>query len=539
MAVAEQFLHQGRSNLNEDSALMELPNHLWALKSYVVGSEIGDDDKRLVSAGWVYIQRLSTQFTAVYRPTQAQFGEAVEFLREFVQDASNEYWSQVKTAVVMYVDHHFVKPVSTTDAKTIEYESSINTMAQACRRIRVSMTRDRSSRWWKNWYHLYQLLKGLWEDKPGNQLSPKNFVYTYLKKKRVKSPNISRTELASIDRDFLKSIYPEKEYRPNQSPLHTRVAFSRNKKLYERIKKHTAKVTGLAFMIDKPRGNKEFQKQEPYHVWKEVEGTKLFYLYDQKIGDIAGAATVQRKRDQVDDEEETGSRLRIEMSDKGELRENIKVMQSAFNGTPSRKMLVEMIEELHGRGAMLDFIKKRPTRTREEEQAMMGMSYEQDMDNLRYLPANEIEYAMEDQRTHDPSTLTGSNHETIEDTMAIEGMLNMRNGSPDYSQFNDNVLGLEDMELSPAKTIIETEDGAGCKHDTEEKNLVENVMTRGKEITGTSSRTKENYCEKAGGEESTGGGGGGREREADTNNPPRNETDGERNRGSQHYGGRE
>jgi hypothetical protein len=49
-------------------------------------------------------------------------------------------------------------------------------------------------------------------------------------------------------------------------------------------------------MIDKPCGNKDFQKQGPYHTCKEFQGRTLFYLYDQKIADISIAGMGQRKR---------------------------------------------------------------------------------------------------------------------------------------------------------------------------------------------------------------------------------------------------
>jgi hypothetical protein len=459
------------SIINEDSALIEIPNHIWGLKSYVGGSTITMEDRKIVSTGWIYIQRLSQQFASVFRPTEDHFGEAVEFLREVVQEACNEYYSRVETAVVMYVNNYFVKPVATTDAEAVEYESAVNTMTKACRRVRVSMTRDKTCPRWSNWFHLYQLLKGLWEDKPGNQLSPKNFVYTFLKKKRVKTPNITRTELADIDKEFLLQLYPGRKSAPYQSPLIQRVAFSRNKKLYDRIKEHTLKSTGLSFMIDRPRANKDFQKQQPYHTWQEVQGRKLFYLYDQKIDGLTSSGTSQRKRDRVDEELETGARLKLDqstqaMSDTDDVRGNIQVMTTAFKGTPSAKMLIDMIEELHGRGTYLDYIRVRQTRTQEEQQALMGItSYQDDLDNLTYYPTNEIMFQCGEQRTHDPSTLTGSNHENSDDTMAgLEGMLAMAQGSPDYSSFIDHVPGLDDMEESPEKKVVQLEEDSHLKY---------------------------------------------------------------------------
>ena len=326
------------SIMNEDSALIEIPNHLWGLKSYSVGSIMGAEDRDVVAAGWIHIQRMSQQFSSIFQPTEAHFGDAIEFLRQVVQEASNMYYSRVEKAVVLYVNLHFIKPVATTDAETVEFENDVDTMTKACRRLRVSMTRDKTSPRWINWFHLYQVLKGLWEDKPGNLLSPKNFVYEFLKERRVKTPPINRSELAKIDKEFLDQLYPNRRSDPYQSPLIQRVGFLRNKKLYERIKKHTAKATGLSFLIDRPRGNKDFQKQDPYHTWKEVEGRKLFYLYDHKITEPSITGTSQRKRDRVGDDMETQARLKLDQSDTvstNNVQGNIKVMQSAFNGTPS------------------------------------------------------------------------------------------------------------------------------------------------------------------------------------------------------------
>jgi hypothetical protein len=304
------------SILNEDSALIEIPNHLLGLQSYAVGATVCLADRDVVRTGWIHIKRMSHKFAKISIPTEIQFEEAVEFIREFVQAACNEYYTQVELAVVMYVNHHFVKPVATTDAKAIEFQTTVDTMSKACRRVRVSMTRDKASPRWINWYHLYQLLKGLWMDVPGNKLSPKNFVYNFLKEKRVKSPNITRTELAQIDKDFLDELRPDRKSDPYQSPLQTRLAFTRNKKLYERLKNNTLKATGLSFMVDRPRGESLGPNQEPYHTWTELQGVKIFYLYDQKKQDTTDATTSEHKRDHG-------------------------VMMKDMQGTPSLECLIE------------------------------------------------------------------------------------------------------------------------------------------------------------------------------------------------------
>jgi hypothetical protein len=67
-------------------------------------------------------------------------------------------------------------------------------------------------------------------------------------------------------------------------------------------------------------------------------------------------------------------------------------------------------------------------------------TYLEDLENLAYYPANEIMFQYGEQCTHDPSILTGGNHENSDETMAgLEGMLAMTHGSPDYSTFNDCV----------------------------------------------------------------------------------------------------
>ena len=447
------------SIMNEDSALIEIPNHLWGLKSYIVGSSMGKEDREVVATGWIHIQRMSLQFSSIFQPTESHFGEAVEFLRDVVQEAANMYYSRVEKAVVLYVNLHFIKPVATTDAETVEFETDVDTMSKACRRLRVSMTRDKTCPRWNNWFHLYQVLKGLWEDKPGNQLSPNNFIYEFLKQKRVKTPTINRRELAKLDKEFLDQLYPNRKSDPYQSPLIQRVGFLRNNKLYERIKKHTAKSTGLTFLIDRPRGNKEFQKQDPYHTWKEIEGRRLFYLYDQKVQEHSIAGTSQRKRDRVEGDMETQARLKLDQSDTvstNDVQGNIKVMQSAFNGTPTLKSLIEMIEELHGRGAYLEYIRIRQSRTDEEQQALSGITYQQQLENLAYYPANEITYRYDEQRTQDPSTLTGSIPDNSENKMAgVQGMMAIAHQANDYDlyaeTFNDHLEGLDDMELSPEK----------------------------------------------------------------------------------------
>jgi hypothetical protein len=113
---------------------------------------------------------------------------------------------------------------------------------------------------------------------------------------------------------------------------------------------------------------------------------------------------VSRKRDQVDDKLEMGARLKLEAtSDTDDLQGNIQVMQTALNGTPTLKMIVEMIEELHVRGAYLDFICVRRTRMEEIQQVLlMGITYQQNLNNLVYYLANEILCQFGEQQPHDP-----------------------------------------------------------------------------------------------------------------------------------------
>ena len=447
------------SIINEDSALIEIPNHIFGLQSYVVGATVCPADREVVRTGWIHIQRMSQKFSSLFRPTEIQFEEAVEFLREVVQAACNDYYIRVELAVVMYVNHHFVKPVATTDAEAIEFQTTVDTMTKACRRVRVSMTREKTSPRWINWYHLYQLLKGLWMDVPGNKLSPKNFVYNFLKEKRVKSPLITRTELAQIDKDFLDQLRPNRKSDPYQSPLQQRLAFTRNKKLYERLKNNTTKSTGLSFMVDRPRGKALSQNhKEPYHTWTEIQGVKLFYLYDQNIQETTVAAASPRKRDRLDDSLETLGSLQLAQSNlkTANLRSGLINERQEMQGTPSLECLVDMIETAYGRGAYFEYIRTRQSKTQEEHQALLGITFNQQMDNMAYYPpASEIFFNRGEQQRKEPSTLTGVSYaDTTDDTLAgLEGMMAMAHGSPDYSSFHEHVAGLDDMVLSPTGCV--------------------------------------------------------------------------------------
>jgi hypothetical protein len=44
----------------------------------------------------------------------------------------------------------------------------------------------------------------------------------------------------------------------------------------------------------------------------------------------------------------------------------------------------------------------------------------------------------------------------------LEDMLAMAHDFPDYSTFNDHVPGLDDMELSPEKSVVKLKDDMDC-----------------------------------------------------------------------------
>jgi hypothetical protein len=69
------------------------------LKSYVVGSTIGEEDRKVVSTGcWIHIQRMSQEFLSVLRPIETQFGEAV-----FQQEDPYYTWKEVQGMTLFYL----------------------------------------------------------------------------------------------------------------------------------------------------------------------------------------------------------------------------------------------------------------------------------------------------------------------------------------------------------------------------------------------------------------------------------------------------
>jgi hypothetical protein len=115
-----------------------------------------------------------------------------------------------------------------------------------------------------------------------------------------------------------------------------------------------------------------------------------------------------------------------------------------------------MIETAYGRGAYFEYIRTRQSKTQEEHQALLGITFNQQMDNMAYYPpASEIFFNRGEQQRTEPSTLTGVSYaDTTDDTLAgLEGMMAMAHGSPDYSSFHEHVSGWDDMVLSPTVCV--------------------------------------------------------------------------------------
>jgi hypothetical protein len=284
-----------------DYSLTEIPNHLWGLECFQLGKEISARDLTIVHKGWMHMQRMDQKFSGIFKPTAEQFIDGVEYLKTIAQQAANEYTLCVERAIISYVNQHFVLPDARSDAEAVEFSGNLDTIPKVCRRVRASVVRAKDDVRWINWYHLYQLLKGLWEERVGNMLSPKNFVYSFLKKKGWKMPDISRTELSNLDKAFLGEVKTTRRGKTNpyKSPLVQRLASVRNKKMYEKFTSHASKETGLLFMIDLPRG-KILREKTAYHTWEGLQGNNLFYLYEMGSHTTAVSATSQRKRDLQD-----------------------------------------------------------------------------------------------------------------------------------------------------------------------------------------------------------------------------------------------
>ena len=404
----------------EDHTLIELPNHLLALKNSTVGAKIDKEDILIVQKGWIYIQRMTSTFAGIFLPNEKHFEQAVEFLRRFLQEAASEYMIRVEKALSMYIEESFVRPVATTEHELLSYNERIDNLAKVCMRVRVSMTRSKDSVLWNNWFHFYQLVKGLWLDEPGNTLSPRNFAYEYLKSKRIKLPTNSRTVTDPMDKDFLDQILPGRRTDPYGSPFQQYLSMWRHKRLYKRLTENAGKVSNLLFMVDSPRG-KDLRKTVPYHTWNMAKGKGLFYLYDRIVSNDKTTVVGQRKRDRAPDE----------MSGGNNLEDQMRTVTGALVGDHDLDTMFQMMENFHGRNAYYDYIRRKGPRDSLENK-ILQLSNERQNDNLNVYPAEEIRIMDDEQLTNDPSTLTGSEEwETNAARAGLEGILAMANGRAD------------------------------------------------------------------------------------------------------------
>ena len=68
--------------------------------------------------------------------------------------------------------------------------------------------------------------------------------------------DLSRTEIAEIDKKYLDDVEPGRETYPYKSPFIQQIMLMRNKKIYEKLSLHASKETGLHISITLPRGTK-------------------------------------------------------------------------------------------------------------------------------------------------------------------------------------------------------------------------------------------------------------------------------------------
>jgi hypothetical protein len=106
----------------------------------------------------------------------------------------------VEYAIALYVNDHFIMTLRRTYAKAVGTSGTLDMMLEACRQVCTSMVSVKQDVRWINWFHLYQLLEGLWwEDGVGNRIGPANFVYDFLKNRKWKLPDITRTDITRMD----------------------------------------------------------------------------------------------------------------------------------------------------------------------------------------------------------------------------------------------------------------------------------------------------------------------------------------------------
>jgi hypothetical protein len=356
----------------------------------------------MVEKGWLHIQRLNQKFGAICRPEESDLKDAVEFLRVTVQRAATEYLKIVESAIVKYANERFVTPVAKTDDEAVDIHSYLDSYNKVVCRIRQSTTTDIDDPLWINWLHIYQLVRGLWEDRVGNQLTTKSFLYTFLKGYKVKLSDISRTERSPVNTEFWDVLKPGRKTYPYQCPFIKRLNYLRHKKIHERIVNNAATYTSLTFMLDHPRSTKLKSKQ-PFYVWEGKGGKPLFFLFNKSSGEIEG-----RKRDRAEDAIGSTGRMRMDLikantdvASTEDVKQKARMIRTLLQGIPPKELIHQLFDEYYGHGALDEYVRSRSG----------GVEGDRANGN-KAQPTNEIMCAgdLEDYLTNDPSTLTASWH---------------------------------------------------------------------------------------------------------------------------------
>ena len=195
--------------------------------------------------------------------------------------------------------------VAKTDKEAVGINSYLDTYNKVILCIRQSTTANKEDPLWINWFHIYQLVRGLWEDRTGNQLTTKAFLYNFLKGYKVKLSDISRTDRSAVNTAFWDVLKPGWKTYPYQCPLVKRLNYLRHKQIHERIVNNASTYTLLTCMLDNPRSPK-LKSKEAFFSWEGKGGNFLFHLFEKGTGENEG-----RKRDRTEDAIGLAGRMRI------------------------------------------------------------------------------------------------------------------------------------------------------------------------------------------------------------------------------------
>jgi hypothetical protein len=409
------------SLISQDSVLYEMPNAIWQLESYDVGDKYHTNDISMVEKGWLHIQRMNQKFGAVCRPEHLDLEEAVDFLRGIVQRAATEYLKLVESAIVKYANERFITPVAKTDDEAVDMHSYLDSYNKVVTRIWQSTTEDIHNPLWVNWLHIYQLVRGLWEDRVGNQLTTKTFLYTFLKTYKVKLSDLSRTDRSAVNTAFWDVLKPGRKTYPYQCPFVKRLNYLRHKKIHERIVSNAATHTSLTFMLDHPRSSK-LKSKKPFYVWEGKSGKPLFFLFDKGTGE-----TERRKRERTEDAIVSTGRMRMDMIEDNtnmataeDVKQKARMIRTLLQGVPPKELIHQLFDEYYGRGALNDYVRSR---------SRCGNDNRERGNNPQ--PTNEIMCAggFDDLYTNDPSTLTASwNGEDLPDLFGLNNLRQAASG---------------------------------------------------------------------------------------------------------------